>query len=408
MTSAVAFEGGPATIQTSRQQTMERLSCKRLDVAQLRALDHRAWDSLSAAALVENPFYDRRHVMAGLETLDRSKPVRAYAFETTAGQLVGLFFTQPGSNVPQPFRVANSLANPYQFGGTPLVHREHADAVISAWAEQVRSGSMPGIWTFGDVDTGSAVTRLMQAAAEARGLSWQVVIPYERAYLTKLDGGFEAHLEQVLSKNRLKDVRRTMRRLGEVGKIELEHVEEPAALKARLDDFLKLEHSGWKGQMGTSFLSRDIDAAFARGAYAPGLAAMDSLLLDGQPLAMKLSIRTGRTAYTPKIAYNEDFKKLGPGMALEYMLIEAFYAGDTLDGVDAAATAEGHSALNFFNNHKAMGTVIVGRQSWQVSLLGALHEGRKALKIKVKALQAEWKARREKASAPPAPATEEK
>jgi CelD/BcsL family acetyltransferase involved in cellulose biosynthesis len=404
MTSAVAFDGGPATVRAAQDSPAERLVLKRLDVTQLRSLDARAWDALSAAALVENPFYDRRHVMAGIETLDRSKPVRAFAFETANGQLVGLFLTQPRTNVPQPFPVANSLANHYQFGGTPLVHREHADAVIHAWADQVRNGKLPGLWALADVDTGSAVTRMMQTAAEARGLSWRVVIPYERAHLTKLEGGFEAHLEQVLSKNRLKDVRRTMRRLAEVGKIELEHVEEPAALKARLDDFLKLEHSGWKGQMGTSFLSHDIDAAFARGAYAPGLASMDSLLLDGQPLAMKLSIRTGRTAYTPKIAYNEDFKKLGPGMALEYMLIEAFYAGDTLDGVDAAATAEGHSALNFFNNHKVMGTVIVGRQSWQVALLGALHEGRKALKHKVKTLQAEWKARREKSAAPPAPA----
>ena len=76
-------------------------------------------------------------------------------------------------------------------------------------------------------------------------------------------------------------------------------------------------------------------------------------------------------------------------MALEYLLIEAFYASETLDGVDAAATAEGHSALNFFNNHKAMCTVIVGRRGWQVSVLAALHEGRKVVKERVKA----WRAR---------------
>ena len=386
MTSALAFDGGRPDFAAVSGGS---LSLERLDSAGLRALAAEEWDALSAAALVENPFYDRRHVIAGLDTLDGGKAVRGFAFRTARGQLAGLFLTQPRSNVPAPFPVANSLANIYQFSGTPLLHRDHAEAVAKAWAAQVSRGKAAGLWAFADVDTGSAASHLLDAAAQEAGLHWRVVIPYERAHLTRLPGGFEAHLEQVLSKNRLKDVRRTMRRLGEAGKIELEHVEEPEALTQRLEDFLSLEHSGWKGEQGTSFLSHEKDAAFARAAYAPGLAALDSLLLDGKPIAMKLSIRTGRTAYTPKIAYDEAFKKLGPGMALEYLLIEAFYASETLDGVDAAATAEGHSALNFFNNHKAMGTVIVGRRGWQVSVLAALHEGRKTIKERVKA----WRAR---------------
>lgn len=406
MTSALAFDGSDAAIRTVSSGQVERLSLRKLDVSGLQALPAATWDALSAATLVENPFYDRRHVLAGLATLDRGKRVQAYAFSTASGQLVGLFLTQPRCHVPAPFPVANSLANPYQFGGTPLVHADHAEAVAKAWADQVATGKAPGLWALADVDTGSAVTRLLRAAAEARGLSWRVVIPYERAYLTRLPEGFEAHLEQVLSKNRLKDVRRTMRRLGEVGTVTLEHVEAPEALAARLEDFLALEHSGWKGAQGTSFLSHEIDARFARAAYVGGLACLDSLLLDGKPIAMKLSIRTGRIAYTPKIAYDEQHKKLGPGMALEYLLLEAFHAGDSMDGVDAAATAEGHSALNFFNASKAMGTVIVGRHGWQVELLAALHEGRKALKFKVKALLAQWQARGTKAAAeaPAAPA----
>ncbi len=365
----------------------EEIKPVQLSVQDLPALLAERWDSLSAHALVENPFFDRRHVLAALETLDRGKPLRTLAFEIGDGALAGLFFYQPRSKIPAPFPVANSLGNEYVLCGTPLVHRDHAEPVIKAWLQQIRAGAVPATWTFADIDMDSALVQLIRKEAEASGLGWNSVDTYERAFLTRLPGGFEEHLNQVLSKNRLKDVRRTMRRLGEVGAITLEHVEETAQLEQRLEQFLALENAGWKGEMGTSFLARADHAAFARAAYRPGLAAIDSLLLDGKPIAMKLSIRNGDIAFTPKIAYDESYKKLGPGMALEYMLLEAFYAAEKPVAIDAAATVEGHSALNFFNNQKQMATLIVGRDGWQVSLLARLYRLRQQLKIWVNTLR---------------------
>lgn len=379
------------------------LRVERLDAKTLAALPAPQWDRLSQHCLTENPFLDRRHVLAALETIDKGKAVDALAF-WSGDVLVGLFVFQARSKIPAPFPVANGLANDYLLNGTPLIDKDQADAVISHFLELVSDGKAPALWAFDDVDLDCAVFQRLRMQVSGRGLHWAVANPYERAYLTRLEGGLEAHLSQVLSKNRLKDVRRTMRRLGEAGRIELEHVEDEARLPGRLEDFLRLENAGWKGEMGTSFLSRAADAAFARQSYVAGLAAMDSLLLDGAPIAMKLSIRTGGTAFTPKIAYDEAYKKLGPGMALEYMLIEAFYASDRLDAVDAAATAEGHSALNFFNNHKSMATVIVGRRRWQVDLLVWLHQMRERLKLAVLKAKARLAALRAPKAASPSTA----
>ncbi len=403
MTSAMAFDlTETATISASK---LEQLTFRQFDVAGLRAIGAKEWGDLAAAALVENPFYDRGHVLAGLDNMDQGKKVRGYSFTTASGQMVGLFLTQPRSIVPSPFPVANSLANIYQFSGTPLVHRDHAEQVIEAWVNGLSKGKLPAIWSFADFDTASPLAEMMRQAAQARGLHWQVVVPYERAHLSRLPDGFEAHLQEVLSKSRLHDVRRTMRRLGEAGSFSLEHVQDGPQFAQRLEDFLQLEHSGWKGAQGTSFLSHAKDTAFARAAYRPGFSALDSLLFEGKPIAMKLAIRTGRTAFTPKIAYDESFKKLGPGMALEYLLLQEFYNSDGLDAIDSASTAEGHSALNFFNNRKAMGTVLVGRRQWQVKLLAVLYEGRKALKGKVKSWQAQWNARRTRPAATKASGT---
>lgn len=376
--------------------TTEAVRVRMLDRAGLAAIPADQWNDLSRNALVENPFHDRAHVLATLQTVDKQKPVKALAYTSPSGTLIGLFLYQPRSKVPSPLPVANGFHNDYLVNSLPLVHRAHAASVVDAFLCDVKSGAVPGLWSFPDIELTSPFMTLVNAGIAEHGLTITSVHPYERAFLTRLDGGFDAHLSEVLSKNRLKDVRRTMRRLGEVGTITLEFATEKDHFQQRLEDFLALEHAGWKGEMGTSFLSKPDDAAFARAAYVPGLSSMASLLLDGKPIAMKLFIQTGKIAFSPKIAYDEAYKKLGPGMALEYMLIEDFYAERRFDAVDAAATAEGHSALNFFNNHKPMATVILGRSGWQVSLLARLHLAREALKSWVN----EQKARRAAKSAP--------
>ena len=313
--------------------------------------------------------------------------MHALAVTADGGRLVGLFpFCDRDGRIPVPLPVAFGAANRYQFCGTPLVHRDHAGAVVGLWLDLLARGEPRGLWVLPNIDLDTPLARLILDGVRARNLAAQPVLAYHRAFLTRLAEGFEAHLEKVLSKNRLKDVRRTMRRLHELGTIALEQASAPDAVRQRLEDFLRLEHAGWKGEKGTSYLARPADADFARRAYAAPLAAIDTLLLDGEPIAMKLSIRTGETAFTPKIAYDEQHKKLGPGMALEYLLIEAFYSSGQPGAVDAAATAEGHSALNFFNGHKQMATLIVGRRGWLVGLLGHLYEGRETLKRRVKAL----------------------
>lgn len=357
-----------------------------LDADGLRGLDAEAWDTLSARALVENPFYARQHVQAGLATIDKRARICALTIFDAAGTLLGLFPHSGRSRVPSPLPTAFGNINKYQSSGTPLVHRDHAEAVVGQWLDLVAAGRIRGLWAFPDLEMDSSLAELILDGVLARQMAVRQANAYGRAFLTRLPGGFEAHLETVLSKNRLKDVRRTMRRLQEVGTLALEHVTDRARLRRRLEDFLVLEHAGWKGEKGTSFLSRPADAEFARQAYVAPFAAIDSLLLDGKPIAMKLSIGTGETAFTPKICYDESHKKLGPGMALEYLLIEAFYKDGQPHAVDAAATAEGHSALNFFNSQKQVATLVVGRSGWQVRLLAWLFEAREKFKRRIKAL----------------------
>jgi CelD/BcsL family acetyltransferase involved in cellulose biosynthesis len=362
-----------------------------LDACGLRALDATQWQALSVAALVENPFYARRYVLAGLDTVDQKVRVRALSFTTASGELVGLFPYSSRSKVPQILPVANAAANDFQFSGMPLVHRDHAAEVVAAWLDMMQRHQAPGLWAFTNFDTGSKLAELMLDGALTRGMTALAVNGYERAFLTRLPGGLEQHMREAVSKSRASAVKRTIKRLREKGELTYEHVDEPVAFAQRLEQFLKLEDSGWKHRGGTSMLSDGKTVDFARAAFGPSrtkpaFTAMDSLLLNGEPIAMRLSIRAGGTAFTPKSAYDETYSKLGPGMALHSMLVEHFYGQSEIEAIDAAATVSGNSALNFYNERKQMATLILGASAWQARLLALLHREREVLKQKVKKL----------------------
>lgn len=336
----------------------------------LAGLDPASWDHLASHALVDNPFYARQYLLAGLETIDRNRGVRALLLHDRSGRLVGLFpFRTPFG----PF-LARSAGNLYQFDGTPLIDLDHAEAAVNGLLRAMGDGTMPRIAILGHVYLDSTLVALIDALAPAHGMTRLATNPYPRAFLTHRHGSFDRHAEAVLSRNRLKDIKRTLRRLQEMGDLRLEQVTEPEAVRARVEDFLALENSGWKGQGGTSFAAAGADAEFARLAFGgkagrEGLTQVDTLLLDGKPIASNISIRSGATAFTPKIAYDEALRKLSPGLARDYLIIEAFYAQNDTLAIDSAATNDHSVLLGLWDSQRQIGTLVLGPDDWRTRLV---------------------------------------
>src|SRR5687767_13941894 len=82
-----------------------RLSVEHLDAQGLRALDAAEWDALSAGALVENPFYAREVVLAGLDTIDSGVHLEALVVWGERRELLGLF---PYERRHLPFETADA------------------------------------------------------------------------------------------------------------------------------------------------------------------------------------------------------------------------------------------------------------------------------------------------------------
>ncbi len=352
-----------------------KLSVERIDAEGLKALDAAEWDALSANALVENPFYARGVVLAALDTINSDAPIEALIVRGGQRELLGLF---PYELRRLPFETADSAGNLYQPCRMPLIRREQARTVVSAWLDAV--AHMPGVprlWRFKHVDLGSNFVRLIDDAVAQRGFCRIAVNAYQRPHLTRLEGGLDTHIEHVLPKRRLRDLERNIRRLGKLGTLRFERTRDPALVAQRLEQFLALEDSGWKGQAGTSLLARGEDAAFARSAFSPrpdGLSLIntDTLLLDDHPLAISFNLQARDTAYTAKTAYDETFRRYCPGLVLEYFVIKAFYEDGSIEDMDAATTEEGHVVACLWNGSKEMGTVFVGPDGWRLRATATL------------------------------------
>ena len=363
------------------------LTVERLDARALARLDAGAWDALSRDALVENPFYARQYVLAGLQTIDAGAPLEALAVRDAARTLLGLF---PYRTRRVPFANADGACNVYQPSCTPLVHRDHAAAVVGAWLDTmvVRDG-VPRFWQLKHVDLASPLTAVIDAELARRGLLRLAVSTYRRPRLTRLAGGLDHHLSSVLPKGRLKDLQRNLRRLRELGTLRFERAREPALVRRRFEQFLALENAGWKGDSGTAILARGGDADFARAALAPrhdapGMVSIDALLLDERPIALSVNMQARAAMFTPKCTYDEAYRRFSPGFVLEYLVIEAFYQDDGATEMDACTTSDGHVISGFWNEAKAIGTLVVGPDSWQTHLLArsaqATHAARERLK----------------------------
>lgn len=386
---SASFDRQPA--RASGAQTRQTMDVTRISMKALCERSLEDWRDLLARPLTQNPFLHPAYVKAGLDAgLDKGGS--AAVIVSRAGKVEGIFPTSPlkvrGMRIPG---VWASELNLYHFNGAPLVAKDHAEVVVKAWLHTIGSKDAPSVCVLRHMDLGSDLVGTIAAQAREMSYGLRVIQRYERPRLTREHDGFESHIKAVLSKRRVKDIRRNLRRLGEKGEVRLEHVTERSAVAKRLEDFLRIEASGWKGEAGTAFLSDDATARFARAAFVTdgeeGLVSIDTLLVADQPIALSINLQSGSTRFTPKCAIDEEYRTFSPGVLLEYLVIEAFYSGQNCALMDSAITTDSHIVAGFWNDAAPHGDVIVAKSDWQAGAAAALLNGVERAKPLLKRLR---------------------
>lgn len=298
-----------------------------------------AWRALAERALEPNVFYEPAFARAAAPVFgDGVSAGLVWLHDKLIGFLPGRIERRYGI----PLTVLTGWTHPYAPLGTPLLDRDDGAVALAAWLDHLaRDAGLPGLWLLPFLPDGP-FARTLDATLAMRGGRSAALGEHRRALLAPEDRG--AYLAHAVGAGKRKELRRQRRRLAEAGAVTADLATEPQAVAAALADFFALEAQGWKGRAGTAAAMHDELRRFVAdavsGLAAEGKTRVDRLRIDNKAAATIVTLRSGASAWTWKIAYDEAYARYSPGVQLMVDLTESLLADPAIARVDSCATAD--------------------------------------------------------------------
>lgn len=325
-------------------------------------------DYLSHRAIEPNVFFSARFLAPAMPRLE-DKLIRLLVMrdedETRSRMrfLMPFSVERPGFSIGAP--IMRVWANPYGPLGTPLLDQEGAAETLDNLFETLGRGELdlPSVLVIPSARMDGAFIQLLRAVAISRNLSVTETDLYERPMLQSLEDG-QTYLNQSISAKHQRERRRQRRHLGETGDLSYDVARLPDEIRHRMEEFLTLEASGWKGRRRSAMVVDRYRAAFAREAIT-NLAENDNvrihtLNLDGKAIASTIVFVMSGTAYTWKTAFDETYAHFSPGQLLMDDLTITHLDDPNIVITDSCAVPDHPVMSRLWRERCPMGTLIIG------------------------------------------------
>jgi hypothetical protein len=325
-------------------------------------------DFLSNRAMEPNVFFTGRFLAPAMPRLE-DRIIRLALIRDNDERrsrirfLMPFSIEKPGFSIGAP--IIRAWSNPFGPLGVPLLDAEDAAETIDNFYEAlaVPSAGLPGILVLPDIRLKGKFAQLARAVAIGRNLPLTVTDTFTRPMLESLQDG-QTYLRHAISASHLRELRRQWNHLEALGKVSYNVARQPADIRARMEEFLALEASGWKGRQRTAMVLDRYRAAFAREAIT-NLAEADSvrihtLDLDGKAIASMIVFMMAGEAYTWKTAYDEEYARYSPGKLLLAELTEWHLDDANIVRSDSCAVPDHPVMSRFWEQREDMGTLVIG------------------------------------------------
>ncbi len=310
-------------------------------------------DALAASATDRNVQFEATTLSAAMEHLQNKGDVRVALLWSEAGGagrriLIGLVpYLVSRGHYGAPFPVWRVWQHIHSFIGTPLMRQGYEQQALRRFLSFANARGA-ALVEFPLFEAEGAFGKALREVMQADGISFRETDRHERAFLSsELDE--ESYLSTHIRKKKRKEFNRLWNRLAERGPLEFRTHDGGDNPDEWTAAFLALEARGWKGQRGTAMKVRPNERVWfeeiCRAARRDGTLHCCELLLDGKPLAMLTSFRSGRGVFTFKIAFDEDYSRYSPGTLLMLRAIGAFLRDERVDWVDSCAVP-GHPMID--------------------------------------------------------------
>ena len=324
---------------------VERPSALAVDMVTSRSLrDLGAWADLCARALEPNVFLEPAFALALFQRVDpKRRPDILMVWETNddaaSGRLVGLMPVKVSRSGIG--RGAQAFHDKQIALGMPLLDVDRAeDAFVAMLAWLQGHEHRPATLMFTKIPLHQPFHTLVEHVCGSQSLPVKRLEENSRAILQAPVSEQHAVVCSASAKWR-KEWRRQSRRLSEVGQQTTHSATTPLEVTRAVERFLALEHSGWKGLKGSSFLADPRRAAFLRHMTRvmalEGKCRVDSLEIDNVPVAMGIILTARGRAHFWKTAYDERFAAYSPGVQFANKLTHIQLADRSVATTDSCA-----------------------------------------------------------------------
>ncbi len=320
-----------------------------------------AWATLAGRSASANLFFHPEFCIPAIAHLGGSSVAVAVVGAASSGALAGLApFTRTRlGRIAPAVRVWTHKYAPF---GEPLVDGEDFAGTLARLVEGLAPEASGLSLILPDINTDGAVAEAIRTIAFRSGRPLALLGEHRRAMLARSPA--IADLRAGLAHSRRKELGRQLRRLGDIGPLTFVSDVEPDCVRARFEEFLALELSGWKGSRGTALASSAVTVAFAREALfdlaAAGKVRIDSLRVGPHPMAIVVSLIAGPAAYTWKTAYDEAYAKFSPGVQLMLEAPVHLFRDPAVMLVDSCATPDHPMVDRLWPERRGMATFVLG------------------------------------------------
>lgn len=286
------------------------------------------------------------------EALDFEQLVGVWAFRREQGWRSGLAGVLTAPLVPL-----------YEVSSLPVLDRDHAAEVARALLRYVLASSdLPHMLRLPLLPLDGPCHAVLVEACRQTGGEISLYERWIRPVMIPQPGDdLERYLRRALGSSYKKRMQQ-FRAAGKQGALTLRRSRGRAAVDA-LEAFLTLEASGWKGEAGTAIACLPADAAYIRRMAdlfaADDTLQVDTLLLDGQVLAMGLLVESGDRRHFLKIAYDEAQARHSPGRTLTIAMLQADLAGTPPAFFDSGAGEGVDAGTYVWGERREMANAIV-------------------------------------------------
>ncbi|MDE2229560.1 MAG: GNAT family N-acetyltransferase [Alphaproteobacteria bacterium] len=288
-----------------------------------------AWEDLSTTALEPNVFYEPwllrpalRHLRGGADLVF----VLVYAQMPGAADqpsvLCGFFPLERLSHYKNlPVSALRLWKHVHCFLSSPLVRAETAQACFQAvfdWAATDPRGSI--LIEFGDVSGDGPLWKAFVEFLEDRRDPTLMLECSTRALL-RPRADATSYLDAALSPKKRRTLRQQESALRRQGALEYAMLAGDGDIDGWIENFLRLEASGWKGREGTALSCNPAQKQFfaetLREAFRRGRLMMLAQTLDGRPIAQLCNFLCRNGSFAFKVAFDEAYARFSPGVLLE-------------------------------------------------------------------------------------------